>query len=133
MATHQVENQAPPLTGYDVYGQDTALVEAVHREGASWADQELRALGAVAGSGEAQDWGTDANRYPPVLHTHDRYGHRRDEVVYHPAYHRLMEVAVRTGQHAALWTDQRPGAHVARAAKLQVWTQVDGGHTCRSR
>lgn len=130
MATHQVENQPPPLTGYDVYGQDPALVEAVHREGAGWAEEQLRALGTLAGSADVQEWGIDANRYPPVLHTHDRYGNRRDEVVYHPAYHRLMDVAVRTGQHAALWTDERPGAHVARAAKLHVWTQVDGGHTC---
>jgi putative acyl-CoA dehydrogenase len=130
VVTHLVDNQPPPLTGYDVYGQDPALVEAVHREGAGWAEGELRALGTLAGSTEVQEWGADANRYPPVLHTHDRYGNRRDQVVYHPAYHRLMEVAVHTGQHAALWIDERPGAHVARAAKLLVWTQVDGGHTC---
>ena len=53
-----------------------------------------------------------------MLRTHDRYGHRIDEVEYHPAYHELMTVAVGHGLHAAPWADDRPGAHVVRAAKM---------------
>jgi putative acyl-CoA dehydrogenase len=41
-----------------------------------------------------------------------------------------MTVAVAHGLHAAPWTDTRPGPHVARAAKVLVWYQVDGGHIC---
>lgn len=130
MPTHPVTNQPPPLEGYNAYEQDRALAEAVHREGAAWAEEELVELGRFCGSAEARELGALANAYPPVLHTHDRYGRRRDEVTYHPAYHRLMAVAVEAGAHAAAWKDGRPGAHVARAAKLFLLTQVEAGHGC---
>jgi putative acyl-CoA dehydrogenase len=130
VGTHEVLNQPPPLEGYDVFGADEALVDAVAREGAGWAADELHDLGRLAGSAEAADWGAAANSFPPVLRTHDRFGHRIDEVAYHPAYHRLMEVAVGRGLHAAPWGDPRPGAHVARAAGFVVWSQVDAGHGC---
>jgi putative acyl-CoA dehydrogenase len=106
------------------------LVEALRREGAGWAEDELGELGRLAGTPEAIEWGFQANANPPVLKTHDRYGHRIDDVAYHPAYHSLMQVAIRYGMHAAPWDDARPGAHVARAAKFYVWSQVEPGHGC---
>ncbi|MFW6773873.1 acyl-CoA dehydrogenase family protein [Nocardioides sp. CPCC 205120] len=127
-ATHDVVNQVPPLTGHDT-AHDPALLEGLEREGAGWARDEVHALGRLAGSAEAQEWGRLAERVPPRLHTHDRYGHRVDEVEYVPAYHRLMETAVGHGLHGAPWADDRPGAHVARAAKFLVWS-VDAGHGC---
>ena len=129
-ATHEVTNQPPPLEGYDVFAADAPLVEAVEREGAGWAVDDLHALGRLAGSPEAIEWGFDANRHPPELRTHDRYGHRIDEVAYHPAYHELMQVAVSHGLHGAPWAVDRAGAHVARAAGFVVWSQVDAGHGC---
>ena len=129
-ATHEVTNQPPPLEGYDVFGADAALVEAVDREGAAWAAADLHALGHLAGSAEAIEWGFAANRNPPELRTHDRYGHRVDEVAYHPDYHELMRVAVGHGLHAAPWVVAQPGAHVARAAGFVTWSQVDAGHGC---
>jgi hypothetical protein len=42
-------NQAPPLEGYDLYGENRPLVEAVAREGAGWAEAELRGLGGLLG------------------------------------------------------------------------------------
>ena len=128
--THEVTNQPPPLEGYDVFGADAALVEAVEREGAAWAVDDLHALGRLAGSPEAIGWGFDANRHPPELRTHDRYGHRIDEVAYHPAYHELMQVAVSHGLHGAPWAVGQPGAHVARAAGFVTWSQVEAGHGC---
>jgi putative acyl-CoA dehydrogenase len=128
--THSVTNQPPPLTGYDVFGSDLALVEGVRRHEAGWALESLTALGERAGTGEAQEWGRLANEYPPKLHTVDRYGNRVDEVEFHPSWHRLMEVAVGTGLHASPWADPRPGAQVARAAGFSVWSQVEGGHGC---
>jgi putative acyl-CoA dehydrogenase len=130
VATHEVLNQPPPLADYDVFGADAALAEAVRREGADWAEVELGELGRLAGSPEAIEWGFAANANPPVLRTHDRFGHRLDVVDYHPAYHSLMEVAVRYGMHAAPWAEARAGAHVARAAKFFVWSQVEPGHGC---
>lgn len=128
--THEVINQPPPLAGHDVFGTDAGLVEAVVREGAAWALDELHALGGRAGTPEAQELGRQANANPPVLRSHDRYGNRVDAVDYHPAYHELMATAVGEGLHAAPWAQTRPGAHVARAAKVITWYQVDGGHIC---
>ena len=128
--THAVTNQVPPLEGYDVFLADEPLTEAVGRFAADWAVDELSRLGTLAGSAEAIGWGVDANRYLPELRTHDRYGHRIDEVRYIPAYHELMRTAVEAGLQGAPWQDERPGAHVRRAAGLIVWSQVDGGHTC---
>jgi len=128
--THEVLNQPPPLADYDVFGEDAALVEGVRREGAGWAEDDLHELGVRAGTPEAIELGFQANANPPVLRTHDRYGNRIDEIEYHPAYYELMDVAVSNGLHAAPWSDERPGAHVARAAKFYVWSQVEPGHGC---
>ena len=127
--THEVVNQPPPLVGYDI-AADAALLEGVAREGAGWAGDDLHRLGKLGGEAEPQRWADEANRYEPRLLTHDRYGHRVDEVEFHPAWHRLMEVAVGEGLAGAPWADSRAGAHVARAAGLLVWAQVEAGHSC---
>ncbi|KQX63322.1 acyl-CoA dehydrogenase family protein [Streptomyces sp. Root1310] len=129
--THTVTNQPPPLTGYDVYGADQALVAAVERhldpELLDEAHGELSALGRAAGSEQLHEWAVQANEYPPKLRTHDRYGHRIDEVDFHPAWHRLLGKGV--GAHLTdAWV--RPGGHVRRAAGFLVWTQVEAGNGC---
>ncbi len=129
-ATHEVFNQSVPLEGFDAAALDVALTEGVAREGGAWGSDQLAAVGRRAGDPEVIHWGELANRYPPVLSTYDRFGHRVDTVEYHPAYHALMREAVAFGLHAAPWADGRPGAHVVRAAKFSVWTQVEQGHTC---
>ncbi|MEV0847401.1 acyl-CoA dehydrogenase family protein [Streptomyces sp. NPDC049954] len=130
-STHTVTNQPPPLVGYDVYGSDRALTEAVERHlDAALLDEartELTELGRSAGSAQAQEWGAQANENPPTLRTHDRYGHRIDEVDFHPAWHRLLGHAVSAGLTNA-WN--RPGGHVRRAAGFLVWTQAEAGHGC---
>ncbi|MBB3049812.1 putative acyl-CoA dehydrogenase [Prauserella isguenensis] len=128
-ATHDVTNQVPQLTGHDV-ADDPTLLAALSREGADWAADEVHELGALAGSEPVQEWGRLVNENPPVLRTHDRVGHRIDEVDFHTHWHDLMDVAVSRGLHAAPWQDSRPGAHVARAAKFYVWSQNEAGHTC---
>jgi putative acyl-CoA dehydrogenase len=127
--THEVFNQPAPLAGYDV-ADDPAMLDALRREGAGWAEQDIRELGRLAGSAQAQEWGRQANEHPPVLRSHDRFGHRIDEVEFHPAWHSLMTVAVGQGLHATPWRDPRPGAHVARAAGFYVWGATDAGHCC---
>ncbi|MBY6680746.1 acyl-CoA dehydrogenase family protein [Rhodococcus sp. BP-316] len=127
--THTVTNQVPPLIGHDVADHPVVL-EALHREGADDALDELHRLGRLAGSEQAQRWGDLAEERPPVLHTHDRYGNRIDEVVYDPAYHELMRTAVEFGMHGAPWRDPSPNAHLIRAAKFSVWGAVDAGHGC---
>lgn len=129
MPTHEVSNQVPPSSGRDL-GSFPALVEGVEREGAGAALAEIRGLAARANSDAVQEWGRLANDHPPVLRTHDRYGHRIDEVDYLPEYHALMRTAVEHGLHATAWQDPQPGAHVVRAAKLMVWSAADAGHLC---
>jgi putative acyl-CoA dehydrogenase len=129
LRTHEVFNQPPPLTDYDV-ADDPALLSALDREGAGWALADVRELGRLAGSEQAREWGRLANENPPRLRTHDRFGNRIDEVEFHPAWHSLMTVAVAHGLHAAPWRDPRPGAHVARAAGFYVWSSAEAGHGC---
>jgi putative acyl-CoA dehydrogenase len=126
MATHEVTNQVPPLAGHDVFASDEVLSSAVARVGGALDD--LHTLGQLAGSPEAQEWAVQANAYPPVLRTHDRFGNRIDEVDYHPSYHRLMEVAVAHGLHAGPWRES--ASHVQRAAAFDVWSQLEAGHGC---
>ncbi|MDG4797906.1 isovaleryl-CoA dehydrogenase [Micromonospora sp. WMMD1082] len=126
--THEVFNQVPPLAGHDV-ADDPALLDGLVREGAGWATSDLHALGRLAGTEQAAEHGRLANEHPPVLRTHDRYGHRVDEVEFHPSWHELMRTAVEHGLHAAPWADERAGAHVARAAKFYTW-RPDAGHGC---
>ncbi|MEU9120941.1 acyl-CoA dehydrogenase family protein [Streptomyces sp. NPDC048506] len=129
--THTVMNQPPPLVGYDVFASDAALTEGVTRYVAeSRLDevrQELGLLGRAAGSAHAQQWGEQANAHPPVLRSHDRYGHRIDEVEFHPAWHRLLGHAVSAGLTDA-WS--RPDGHLRRTAGFLVWTQAEAGHGC---
>jgi putative acyl-CoA dehydrogenase len=127
--THEVLNQSRPLEGYNVFAQDAALVEALEREGGGWAADRCRMVGEIAG-GEAIEWGRQANENTPVLRTHDRFGNRIDEVEFHPAWHKLMEIAVAHELHCLPWRDPRPGAHVARAAAFMTLTAAEGGHGC---
>lgn len=127
--THDVTNQVPPLAPYDA-SSDIALLEGLRREGADWAEADVRELGKLAGSVEAQRWADEANRFEPVLRTHDRYGHRIDEVDFHPSWHHLINTAVEKGLAGAAWADRCPGAHVARTARTLVWGHTEAGHGC---
>ena len=127
-STHEVTNQPPPLVDHDVYAGDLALAETVRRLGAE--TDGLRSLGRLAGTAEPLRWGTDANAYPPVLRTHDRYGNRIDEVDFHPAYHRLLTEAVGHGLAGAPWAAAAATPHTSRAAGFYVWSQIEAGHGC---
>ena len=127
---HEVLNQPPPLVDYNPFAMDRALRHAVAREGAGWACAELEDFGRVCGSAEVIEWGALSNQHPPVLHTHDRYGHRRDEVEFHPAWHNLMRLAVERRIHSLPYSDPRPGAHVTRAAFAMLASENEAGHLC---
>lgn len=128
--THRVENLSNDLADYNMYSQDTALGEAVQREGAAWAQGDLNAFGAIAGSADYLELGRLANKYIPEFDSHDRFGNRIDLVSFHPAYHQLMKTAIEHGLHSSPWTEPRVGAHVARAARNYLHTQVEAGHGC---
>jgi putative acyl-CoA dehydrogenase len=128
--THEIVNQPPPLCGYNLFTTDRALTAGIKRECAGWAIPALEEFGQAVGTEEAIRWGFQANENPPVLETHDRFGNRRDEVEFHPAWHSLMTLAVRHRLHALPWTEPRSGAHAARAAMMMLAGQNESGHMC---
>src|SRR5215218_6547186 len=74
--------------------------------------------------------GLVANEHPPVLHTHDRYGNRIDEVEFDPAWHFLMRHGVRQELHSRPWTSTEPAPQVVRAAMYQCAVQAEAGFCC---
>lgn len=129
-ATHTVDNQAPPLAGYDAWATDLPLREAVAREGGGWAETDIAAYGRIVG-GESIELGRLANENKPKFKPFDRYGHRIDEVEFHPAYHRIMELGIAHGVPNYAWRHaERPGAHVARMAISYLHNQPDQGTSC---
>jgi len=136
-APDDVLNQPPPLENYNLYESDRPLREAVAREGGGWVEERAREFGALLGKADTLKLGELANRNPPVLHTHDRFGNRIDEVEFHPAWHELMRLSISAGTHSLPWANQsetaqagRAAAHVGRAALMMLSHQVDEGHSC---
>ena len=128
--THHVDNQPRVLEGFNAFDTDPMLQAAVAHYGAGWAQPLLSAHGAVAGS-ELLEQGRLANENPPKLKAFDRFGHRIDEVEFHPAYHRCMTLAMEHGLHAfAWWHADRPAAHVARSAITYQHAQFEAGTGC---
>jgi len=130
MPTHEVLNQPPPLQDYDPLACDAALDEALQREGAAWARDEVGSFARATATRQAIGLGFEANQNPPRLRTHDRFGHRIDEVDFHPAWHELMRLSVANAVHCGPWRDPGEGAHVARAAKMFLVSQTEAGHGC---
>jgi putative acyl-CoA dehydrogenase len=130
--THTVFNQPPPLEGIDVFSSNLPLVEAVQREGAGWVSERASLLGRFVGApgGPQHEWGRLANENKPVLRTFDRYGHRIDEVDFHPAWHQLMSMGVEHELHSLPWTSDEPFAHTARAALYMTAMQAEAGFAC---
>jgi putative acyl-CoA dehydrogenase len=129
-STHEVLNQSTPLENYNVFAEDRPLVEALRREGGEWAEDRVLEIGEVAGRAQTLRWGAEANENEPVLRTHDRFGHRIDEVSFHPAWHELMRIGIGHGVHALPWREPQPGAHVARAAMFIALSQAEAGIGC---
>jgi putative acyl-CoA dehydrogenase len=127
---YPVTNQPPPLEPYNLLLSDRVLHEAVAREKAAWAEADLTALGNKLGDPQTIQLGFEANRNPPQLRTFDRYGHRIDEVDFHPAWHALLSIAVEAGLHSSPWAQPKPGAHVARAAGTYMLGQIESGVYC---
>ena len=92
--THEVINQPPALENYNLFQQDKALQAAVEREGAGWARGELDRFGKLAGRRETIELGFQANDNKPTFHTHDRFGHRIDEVRFHRLCRGYSETAI---------------------------------------
>jgi len=129
-AMYEVTNQPPPLEPYNLLQSDRVLREALLREHAGWAEDELTTLGKTLGETETIQLGFEANRNLPLLRNFDRYGHRIDEVEFHPAWHALLSIAVKAGLHSSPWAEPRQGAHAARAIGTYMLAQIESGVYC---
>ncbi|MEV0984766.1 acyl-CoA dehydrogenase family protein [Brevibacterium sp. NPDC049920] len=128
--THTVLNQAAPRRDVDEFALDTALREAVARYAPDADTGELHRIGELVGSAGFQEDARLANVHGPQLHTHDRWGHRVDDIEFHPAYHRIIGESLRAGTHSLAWTQDGPGADAERAARFMLFSQIEPGHAC---
>jgi putative acyl-CoA dehydrogenase len=129
LATHEVFNQPPALVDFNAFEFDVPLQSALERNGACAHRDQLAVFGKRVGSFEAIEWGRLANENPPKLKTFDRFGHRVDEVEFHPAYHKLMRLGLESGVSGAAWTTE-PAGHTLHASLLYLMTQADAGTVC---
>ena len=83
----------------------------------------------TVGQGRGHTVGLRREQNLPVLHTHDRYGHRIDEVHFHPAWHALMRRQSRmacmprlgaTHSQGRRWHEQPPSISFRRSRVVTV-------------
>jgi putative acyl-CoA dehydrogenase len=129
LETHDVTNQPPPFEDVNLFTSDAALRTAVAAAGGERHFDRLSDFGARAGSAETAEWANEANRNPPQLKAFDRDGRRIDEVDFHPAYHRLMELGLEAGTASAGWSGT-PAGHVLHAALEFLMAQAEPGVCC---
>ncbi|NBO13558.1 MAG: DNA alkylation response protein [Betaproteobacteria bacterium] len=130
--THSVFNQSTPFVDVNLYAVDSALQQATRVLAQPSTEQQARLsdMGQRYGSAQAQQWAIEANANKPSLKAFDRFGHRIDEVSFHPAYHQLMHMALSDGLHASPWAQPGAGAQVHRAAAYYLFSQLENGVQC---
>lgn len=128
--THDVTNQVPSLTDYNLYALDAALQAAVAAFDAHWHAKELHRQGARVGEAEVQQWAQDANRHEPELESFDSQGNRIDRVAFHPAWHSLMGLLRGAQLQSLPWAHPRGGVMAARTASYFLHAQNEAGSLC---
>ncbi len=128
-ATHEVFNQVEPLVDVNLFdrqpraagGAGVQCARAGHRATAArwasaWAAPRCRPMPA---------WPMCSR---PSSRATSRFGHRIDQVEFHPSYHALMTAATAAGLHGTPFaeTEQATGhAHVKRAAAFMLFTELE--------
>jgi len=131
--THEVFNQVEPLVDVNLFDGNRALQAALKFNAPAMDTAPLRALGQLVGSADMQTHARLANTFTPQLKTHSRFGHRIDQVEFHPSYHSLMAAAVDAGLHGRVFApeEQASGhAHMKRAAGFMLFTELEPSMLC---
>ena len=128
--THEVFNQPEPLVDTNLFDGNQALQAALAFNAPALDTAPLRALGATVGSAQMQAHARLANVHTPQLRSHSRFGHRIDEVEFHPSYHALMGVAAGAGLHGTPWAGGTANPHVLRAAGFMLFTELEPSVLC---
>ena len=132
-ATHEVFNQVEPLVDVNLFTGNRAMQDALKFNAPALDTAPLHALGQQVGSAEMQQHARLANVFTPQLKSHSRFGHRIDQVEFHPSYHALMTAATAAGLHGTPFSDteQASGhAHMARAAAFMLFTELEPSILC---
>jgi putative acyl-CoA dehydrogenase len=130
LKTHEVTNQPPPFANVNLYESDSALRSAIATAGGGEHARRLSSFGARCGAEETIEAAALANRFTPQLKSFDRYGHRLDEVEFHPSYHQLMTLGVEGGVAGGAWRDGEKAGHVLHSALMFLMGQAEGGVCC---
>jgi hypothetical protein len=120
LQTHSVFNQSPALQDFDALASDLALSEFLGNILASSPQSEVISMkdavakfAVTASSRFVHELAFLAHSNPPVLSTHDRTGVRRDQVDYHPSYHRLMAFGIENRVPSLAHVNQNTSAAMA--------------------
>jgi putative acyl-CoA dehydrogenase len=125
-----VLNQPAPLQPVNLFEVDSALKEALEREGGGWGLDRARETGEAAGSTATLEHCRRAERNRPILRTHDRYGNRIDVVELDPSWHWLLRGAIERELAGLPWRTACAGAHVVRAVLFMLWCNANSGVMC---
>ena len=131
--THEVFNQPAPLVDVNLFAGNQALKSALAFNAPTLDTAPMQALGDLVGSADMQTHARLANVFTPELKSHDRFGHRVDQVEFHPSYHALMGAATKAGLHGTPFseTEQATGhAHLKRAANFMLFTELEPSILC---
>ena len=132
-ATHDVFNQPLPLVNVNLFAGNRALQSALAFNAPKLDTAPMQALGERVGSAEMQTHARLANVFTPQLKSHDRFGHRIDQVEFHPSYHALMGAATEAGLHGTPFSESEQAsghAHVKRAANFMLFTELEPSVLC---
>ena len=132
-ATHEVFNQPLPLVNVNLFAGNRALQSALAFNAPKLDTAPMQALGERVGSAEMQTHARLANVFTPQLKSHDRFGHRIDQVEFHPSYHALMGAATEAGLHGTPFSESEQAsghAHVKRAANFMLFTELEPSVLC---
>ena len=132
-ATHDVFNQPLPLVNVNLFAGNRALQSALAFNAPRLDTAPMQALGERVGSAEMQTHARLANVFTPQLKSHDRFGHRIDQVEFHPSYHALMGAATEAGLHGTPFSESEQAsghAHVKRAANFMLFTELEPSILC---
>jgi putative acyl-CoA dehydrogenase len=125
LSTHDVANQPAARGDRDLWAIDGPLQRSVAVFAGDSAHLALH--GRALGTADLADSARAADRHPPELRLFDRAGRRLDEVAFHPAYHRFLDLGLAAGYAALPWAG---GSHVTHAAMVYLHSQVEPGTCC---
>lgn len=128
--THEVSNQYPELSDYNLFTSDVVLREWIRAIGGENFLPELEKIGADMGTAESFRQGHLANKHTPELKTFDSRGNRIDSIDFHPSWHQFMAYSKHSGLISRPFEDEKNGRWAFSAISFMLQTQAEAGALC---